>query len=368
MLYTTYLDDLMNNHFMKTPEVSVILTVYNGESYLSTAIESIFKQTFRDFELIVINDGSTDTTSAIIESYSDPRVIYLQNEKNIGSSKSLNKGLSIARGRYIAIMDADDISMPERFSKQFKFLESNPEVGVCGTWNNVIDKKGNLVGKARHPVSSNVISCFLLFDNCISNPTTMYRKKIIQDIGYYNSEFIVALDYDLWTRTIGHYKFSNIPEFLLSYRKHGGNMSHNPEKFHQEDYSIRKREIEKLLEHSLSSEEDVALSKLIKPNSKMQLNEIFLIDALILKIYKKFLLNNKISPDELEEINLFFANQVLYLAGLSKPLSKIACVKLITHGFRYHPATLTIIFKNIISIFLKKFVYPQNMSTDTSIG
>ena len=339
----------MNNYLTKTPELSVILSVYNGENYISASIESILNQTFGDFELIVINDGSTDKTSKIIKSYSDPRIIYLENEKNIGIAKSTNKGLNIARGRYIAIMDADDISMPERFSKQFKFLENNSEVGVCGSWFNVIDKKGESVGKTCYPISSNIISCFLLFYCCIANPTTMYRKKIIQDVGNYNPEFIAAMDYDLWTRTIGHYQFSNIPEFLLKYRMHGENISQNSEKYHHEDYIIRKIAIEKLLEHPLSTEEDVALREWIKPKSKMHLNDIFLIDALILKIYKRFLQSNKVSHAELEEINFFFAKQSFILAGLSKRISKIACLKFITHGFRYHPAILLTIFKRILN-------------------
>jgi glycosyltransferase involved in cell wall biosynthesis len=345
----------MNSNFKNPPELSVIMSVYNGETYISAAIDSILSQSFRDFELIVINDGSTDITQVIIDSYSDPRIVYLQNEKNIGIAKSLNRGLSIARGRYIAIMDADDISMPERFSKQFTFLENNLEVGVCGTWINIIDKNGNLVDNWCYPVSSNVISCVLLFYCCIANPTTMYRKKIIDDIGVYNDEFIAAMDYDLWTRTIGHYKISNIPEFLLNYRIHGDNISQKREKHYGEDYKIRKRAIEKLLEYPLSSEEDVALSEWIKPNSKMQLNDIFLIDALILKIHKKFLVQNKLTTPELEEINLFFANQAIILACLAKPTSKITFLKFIIHGFRYHSAIIPVIFKQKISRFRKNY-------------
>jgi len=312
----------VNNQFLEIPKLSVILTVYNGEYFISKAIESILTQTFRDFELIVINDGSTDMTSEIIQSYSDPRIIYIQNEKNCGIAKSLNKGLSVARGRYIAIMDADDISMPERFSKQFEFLENHPEIGVCGTWINLIDKKGNLIGKKRYPVSSNVISCFLLFYCCIANPTTMYRKKIITDIGNYNTDFIAAMDYDLWTRIIGHYDFSNIPEFLLNYRIHGGNISSNRQKHYHEDYLIRKNAIETFLGNPLSSTEDAAVNEWTKPILKMNLNDISLIDSLLLKIYKKIRLNNKISHEGLKEINLFFANQAIHLARAAKPISK----------------------------------------------
>jgi glycosyltransferase involved in cell wall biosynthesis len=343
----------VNNQFLKIPEISVILTVYNGECYISKAIESILTQTFRDFELIVINDGSNDTTSKIIELFSDPRIVYLQNEKNCGIAKSLNRGLCIAKGRYIAIMDADDISMPERFSKQFEFLENNPEIGVCGTWINVIDTAGNLVDNCRYPVSSKVISYLLLFYNCIANPTTMYRKKIVMDVGNYNTEFIASMDYDLWTRIIGHYKFSNMPEFLLDYRIHGGNISNNREKNHHENYIIRKNAIENLLEYPLSLNEDVAVNEWTKPISKMNLNEIFLIEALISKIYKKIFLNNNLSHHEIEEINLFFAKQVIHLAGLSKPISKIACIKLFTHGVRYDPAILPLIVRETLGKILK---------------
>lgn len=348
-------DHTMNNQFMKTPDISVILTVLNGERYISASIDSILNQTFRNFELIIINDGSTDTTSDIIKSYPDSRIVYLQNETNCGIPKSLNRGLNIARGRYIAIMDADDISMPERFSKQFEFLENNPEVGVCGTWINIIDKNGNFVCNSRYPVFSNVISCFLLFYCCIANPTSMYRKKIIHEIGNYDAEFIAAMDYDLWTRVNEHYRIINLPEFLLNYRIHGGGISQNREKRYHEDYRIRKNAIGCFLGNSLSSEEEWALNEWIKPNSKMRLDDIFLIDNLILKIYKKTLLTHNLSHDELEEINIYFANQAINLAWLSKPISKIASVKLIIRGVKYHPAILSKIFKKTLNVACQYF-------------
>ena len=182
----------------------------------------------------------------------------------------------------------------------------------------------------------------------------MYRKKIIEEIGEYDPGFIAAMDYDLWTRTIGYYKFSNIPEFLLKYRMHGQNISQDREKRHHEDYIIRKTAIEKFLEHPLSPDEDMALSTWINPKLKLNLNQIFLIDSLLLTIYKKFLLNNKLSYTEIREINLFFANQIFYLALQSKQISKIARVNLIIHGFGYRPAICPLIGK-IFSEVRKKF-------------
>lgn len=344
----------MNNIFTKAPEVSVILSVYNGENYISESLESILNQTFRDFELIIINDGSTDGTSAIIKSYPDPRIINLENEKNIGIARSSNKGLRIARGKYIAIMDADDISLPERFQKQFKILENNPDIGVCGTWISVIDKNGTWMKNICYPTSSKVISCSLLFYDCFANPSTMFRKKIIEEIGEYDPGFIAAMDYDLWTRSIGYYTFSNIPEFLLKYRMHGQNISQDREKRHHEDYRIRKTAIEKFLEHPLSPDEDMALSAWINPKSTLNLNQIFLIDSLLLTIYQKFILNNKLSDNEMRDINLFFANQIFLLALQSKQISKIARLTLIIHGFGYRPAICPLICK-IFGEVQKKF-------------
>jgi glycosyltransferase involved in cell wall biosynthesis len=133
-----------------SPYVTVLMPVYNTEMYLKEAIDSILNQTFRDFEFIVINDGSTDSTSDIIESYSDPRIIYLQNEKNLGVATSLNKGLSIAKGTYIARMDGDDVSRCDRLEKQVAFMDANPEIGVCGTWLETIGDRNEVWSPPRN--------------------------------------------------------------------------------------------------------------------------------------------------------------------------------------------------------------------------
>ncbi|HKQ33129.1 MAG TPA: glycosyltransferase family A protein, partial [Thermodesulfobacteriota bacterium] len=117
-----------------TPKVTVLMTVYNGEKFLNEAIDGILNQTFRDFEFLIINDGSTDGSREIIKSYKDPRINLVDNESNIGLTASLNRGLSLAGGEYIARQDADDISLPERLEKQISILERNPDIALLGSW------------------------------------------------------------------------------------------------------------------------------------------------------------------------------------------------------------------------------------------
>ena len=128
---------------MAAPKISVLMSVFNGERYLIKAIDSILNQTFKDFEFIIIDDGSMDSSNAIIRSFDDPRVRLIENEKNIGLTKSLKKGIDLCRGEYIARMDGDDISLPERLKKQVEFMDHNRGVGISGTWKRSIGLKSN---------------------------------------------------------------------------------------------------------------------------------------------------------------------------------------------------------------------------------
>ncbi|MCP8319033.1 MAG: glycosyltransferase, partial [Candidatus Methylarchaceae archaeon HK01B] len=139
---------------MKSPKITILMSVYNGEKYLREAIDSILNQTFKDFEFLIINDGSTDRTVEILRSYHDSRIKIITNEKNMGLTKSLNKGLKIARSEYVARMDADDISYPRRLEVQYEYMKKNPDVGIVGSWNDVIDDKGNTIDYRKHSLSS----------------------------------------------------------------------------------------------------------------------------------------------------------------------------------------------------------------------
>ena len=202
------------------PRVSVLMPVYNGEAYLQEAIDSILKQEFTDFEFVIINDGSTDHTAEIIQSYDDPRIRYFENEQNIGLVGSLNSGLKLVQSPYIARMDADDISMPKRFANQVDFLDAHPKVGVLGSAVKVIDGDGNSSNIRRFPENHELITWSMFFDDPIAHPTVMMRRELLKRVRGYRADMLQAGDYDLWRRLSKVTRFSNLPNVLLFLRRH----------------------------------------------------------------------------------------------------------------------------------------------------
>lgn len=206
-----------------TPKVTVLMPVYNGEAYLNEAIESILSQTFEDFEFLIINDCSSDNSKEIIKAYKDKRINFVENETNIGLSSILNKGLDIAKGEYIARMDQDDISLPDRLQKQVEFMDKNPEIGICGSF---IEKFGAETGIGKYPLINDLIKINLLFYSALAHPTVMFRNSLLRKYNLkYNPEYEYAEDYDLWSRCIKHFKIANLNEVLLKYRMHIKGMS-----------------------------------------------------------------------------------------------------------------------------------------------
>jgi glycosyltransferase involved in cell wall biosynthesis len=208
------------------PVVSVILAVYNGERYIAEAVSSILNQTLSNFELIVINDGSTDGTSAILEQLrlADPRVRVLH-EARIGFAAALNLGVSQARGEFIARMDGDDVSAPTRLATQLRFLRQNSDVAICGS---AVRLFGSCAARDYgYPSTPASVRCHLLFQCCLCHPATMIRRSIFTARGLrYRAEFAEACDYDLWALAAweGH-SLDNVPEVLLDYRQHEGQVT-----------------------------------------------------------------------------------------------------------------------------------------------
>lgn len=196
--------------------ISVVMPVYNGEKYLKEAIESILNQTYTNFEFIILNDGSTDKTEEIILSYDDARIVYVKNEENLQIVKTLNKGIALAKGKYIARMDADDISLPKRFEKQIKIMERNTEIGVCGTWLKTFGEREEIWDI---PVLHEEIIMNMLFESSLMHPTVFIRKSILLPLKQvYDQAFNKVEDYELWIRLSKKTRFENIPEVLLHYR------------------------------------------------------------------------------------------------------------------------------------------------------
>lgn len=203
---------------MRNPKVTIIMPVYNGEKYLQEAIDSILQQTFKDFVFLIINDGSTDGTDKILQSYNDKRIKIMNNEKNIGLTKSLNKGLKLARGEYIARQDADDISFPERLEKEVLFLDQNKNIALVGTYYYIINEKGRMLNTIKLLTKSEEIKIGLLKGNQFGHGSVMFRAECIKEVGYYREELGPAEDYDLWLRISDRYNMENIPEPLYKWR------------------------------------------------------------------------------------------------------------------------------------------------------
>ncbi|MBS3026840.1 MAG: glycosyltransferase [Dolichospermum sp. DET50] len=207
-------------------KVTVLMAVYNGESYLRETIDSILTQSFQYFEFLIINDGSTDRTQEIILSYDDPRICLVNNDHNIGLTKSLNKGLKLAQGQFVARQDADDISAPERLAKQVNFLESNPDVALVGTWYKEIDAQGNLICKSQLPGDCIQIRWDILFYCPFVHSAVMFRKyTIAEQIGFYDEAYLYAQDYDLWWRISCRLQVANLNEYLMRLRINPSSMT-----------------------------------------------------------------------------------------------------------------------------------------------
>lgn len=206
---------------MHAPLVSVVMSVRDGERFLRSAVESILEQTCHDFEFLIIDDGSSDASAAILHSYesSDSRVrVYQQDQR--GLVKSLNRGCGEARGKYIARMDADDIAVSQRLQWQVQFMETHPAIAVLGGAVEVIDAAGNRLATHRNPIGDTAIRSVLLQVNPFWHPTVLMRKDVFLSVGGYREVVADAEDYDLWLRIADHFELGNLSAVILKYRLH----------------------------------------------------------------------------------------------------------------------------------------------------
>jgi len=205
---------------MKNPKVTVLMSVYNGEKYLNEAIDSILGQTFKDFEFLIIDDASTDKTAEILKSYNDPRIKIVNNKNNIGLTKSLNKGLKLARGEYIARQDADDISLPRRLETQVQYLEDHKNIVAVGTCINRINAYNEIIGSVTFPTSPIDIDLNLLFGRWVfAHGSIMFCNSTMDRIRY-DENVLYAQDYNLWLKLSRKFSMANINEILYNLRTH----------------------------------------------------------------------------------------------------------------------------------------------------
>lgn len=262
----------MDSIVSSVPKVTVLMPVYNCELYIREAIDSILNQTFKDFEFLIIDDASSDGTVSIIQSYIDSRIQFIEKPLNTGYTNSLNLGLQIAKGKYIARMDGDDISLPERFAKQITFLEANQDIIVCGSWYAIIGSDTIV----KLPEHHDAIKLAFLKGNCMAHPSVMMRKKLLNEFPIvYDPSKEPAEDYDLWVRlALQGSLLHNLQEVLLDYRIHNTQVSKKQNLKQMSGVLETKHRVFNCLELNLLPEEKLVLDKVINNGLGISYNDI----------------------------------------------------------------------------------------------
>lgn len=270
------------------PKISVVMPVYNGAEFLAEAIESVLKQSFPDFELVIVNDGSSDNSETVIKGFSDKRIVYVKNELNKGLIFSLNKGISIAKGVFVARMDHDDVADAHRFEKQINEFVKDPDLVICGSFIKTFENSKEEFISHMQSTHAQILSS--IFFTCpFAHPTVMMKKEALLKLNtVYREDYPHSEDYDLWSRLVFSGKCKNIPEYLLNYRVHSSQVSTVYENYKYE--SVMKIQANILSHFSIipSASESAILLNLFKGVSrkdKVYLNETAL---LLNKIYTAF--------------------------------------------------------------------------------
>jgi hypothetical protein len=210
----------------RRPTISVLLPFHNSGQYLAAAISSLLTQTFRDFEILLLDDGSTDKSRSVLSAFDDPRIKYLRSEQNLGLSRQLNIGLEQATGTYVARMDADDISVPSRLQKQYSFLEDHPEIGICGSYAQRFDEAGTR-DIWKYPIAPADVHAALFFRSSFLHPGVLMRRSIFvqRPTLRYDETLVVAQDYMFWYEALKTTNGANLPECLTWYRVSPGQLT-----------------------------------------------------------------------------------------------------------------------------------------------
>jgi glycosyltransferase involved in cell wall biosynthesis len=223
-----------------SPLLTIIIPAYNVEKFIEACLLSILHQTFFDYELLILDDGSTDRTKKTIKKFHDSRIRFYQNEGNIGKVRSVNMLYQYAKGKYITIHDSDDLSDKNRFTKQVEFLEHNPDYVLCGTNFYTISDSGKIINKSSLVLDYNSIKRNIYQQSQFHGPTIVFRREIIEKVGgLYREYFIVAEDIEFTTRVVEKYKCCNMPEHLYYYRQHSSSLTKHFKNYSPERYALK---------------------------------------------------------------------------------------------------------------------------------
>lgn len=296
------------------PRVSVVMPVYNGEKYLREAVDSILMQTFTDYELIIIDDNSTDRTADILRAHPDERIKLIKNDQNCGISLTLNRGISTAQGEYIARMDCDDICSPERFMAQVQFLDENPSIDIVGSWLEIIDQNSKPTEKMWKYIRPAMGLRWVTFFNIpVAHPAVMVRRRIFD---FFAAQYDVseepAEDYGLWTRINLKIRFSNIQSALLKYRVHEFSISkaRNTRQY-ETACKISQKTISSYLRNPISLE---TINLIRMPYQAHSLEEFNSAIRVLHQLYQKFRKDHSLGPSEIAYINLDLAKKFIRIS------------------------------------------------------
>jgi glycosyltransferase involved in cell wall biosynthesis len=227
------------------PKISIILPVYNAGRYLPGALGSVYAQTFKDWEMILVDDASTDDSAKILAAQDDPRLVVLRNDTNLGLTRSLLRALEVARGQFVARLDADDAAEPERLSRQVHYLQEHPHVGILGSAYTVVDEGGKVIGERLMPETPVEVRWASMLHCPFGHPTVMFRRTLLEEHGMtYDPAWEPGEDYDLWARLLAVVDGVNLPEPLVRYRSHAQSVSNSRfAKLMEHGYAIAERTI-----------------------------------------------------------------------------------------------------------------------------
>lgn len=321
---------------MKTPLVTVLMPVYNAEAYLHLAVKSILDQSLKDFLFLIINDGSSDRSGEIIQSFAkkDDRIIYI-NRENKGLSFSLNEGVGLSTTPYIARMDADDISLSRRLEQQLAFMEQNPKVDVLGTQAVTIDENGHEIDKGFLPLTDGQIKWSMFFKTSLAHPSVMIRKSVFDRVGLFKVDTRkekIPEDYELWTRGIDELKFANLEQYLLHYRQVSTSLSHDGNAYFKEaTLKISQAYMQKVTGKKLSTDQVARLIREVPGESTSDIEERL---SYLIKLYRGFTQQYSMKAQDANWVKNNFIQRLSITLGALRRVS--------LNRFIFRIATLTI--------------------------
>jgi glycosyltransferase involved in cell wall biosynthesis len=330
-----------------TPTVSVVMPAFNAAEFLDEAISSILDQTFRDFEFIIIDDGSTDDTALILAKYvkADGRLRVFR-QSNEGMIAALNRGCRLARGQYVARMDADDISLPQRFERQLDYMEKNPKVGIVGTWIIKIAIDGSVRGNWCPSPFPKVLRWRHFFGGCVHHPSILVRREVLEKIDFYRPDAVHVEDIDLWLRASAITEFGNVPEILFKYRVWNGSVS--------QQHRLKAREMHMNLVASfigefLGIDPPIEAVRGLKMPKAECLEQVILAATLLESLYQNFVEKNSVNAEERRDISMDAAKRMALLAFQAVQLKSVKFLSLSMRALRLNYGLLhpSMIIRNL---------------------